>query len=214
MFYKEAVWLGRRLQDFVNSRPDPRPRILNIGSQSLTFRTQVQPHISQIVFAPVEPISEVVHIDLFDADGVDAVLDITSGKAGESLTSFGAQAAVVSNLLEHVSSVGEAVRNLRVLLGNGTTIFVSGPRFFPRHPDPIDNMFRPTFKELKSLFSGFNVIEHQIFLERAALTAGLEPSLRPEAWRWWRTQQYRGSPSRRLDLLSPVSAFGAIIARF
>jgi len=59
-----------------------------------------------------------------------------------------------------------------------TIFFVSGPRQFPRHFDPIDTMFRPTPEELFAEFPGTNVVAS------AVIDSG--------NWRSWRAEERGG----------------------
>jgi 2-polyprenyl-3-methyl-5-hydroxy-6-metoxy-1,4-benzoquinol methylase len=70
------------------------------------------------------------------------------------------------NLLEHVSNYNKAAKNISSVIPKGGYLFVSCPREFPYHPDPIDNGFRPTPAELAGLFPKMKIIKKSIIYQK------------------------------------------------
>jgi hypothetical protein len=107
------------------------------------------------VFAPLrERGVRVVHQDLQAADGVDLVGDLLSTDAVQAARRLGVRSVICSNVLEHVPDPHAFARGLLALTDQGGRLFITVPRTFPYHPDPIDTLFRPTIDELRQLFPG------------------------------------------------------------
>lgn len=148
MLLNEALWLKHCLA----TTDLPLSPLCNLGSSTLEFRTKGQFYIDQHVFAPLrERGIEVVHVDLKPADGVDVVGDILDPAVRESLKAKHFRSVICTSLLEHVKDPRAVCDAICDVLGNGE-IFVSVPRDYPYHEDPIDTMFRPTLAELIGLF--------------------------------------------------------------
>lgn len=135
------------------------PVIMNIGSSTARYREFAQPYIDKNVFSHFEDSATIIHVDAKREPGVDVVADITSRNAVAELRTWNANIFVLSNLLEHVSSPGLVAENLGKLAQPGDFLVLSGPKFFPFHPDPIDNMFRPQRSEVENLFAEFSILD-------------------------------------------------------
>jgi SAM-dependent methyltransferase len=154
VFVDEAEWLERALNGLKLARGS---KLLDIGSSTLEYRTEVQPHIERHVFAPLRERGVLVsHLDARSAPGVDIVADITSldGVAAE-----GFDAAICTSLLEHVVDRAETVRNMCRVLAPGGVLLLSVPLRYPLHYDPIDTGFRPTPEQLADLVPWPDVVE-------------------------------------------------------
>lgn len=161
MLKKEAEWFGKKLKLIPDSQLG---KVLDVGSGSLFFRVIRQYWIDKSIFMPLRKRRvEVVHSDI-------EINVVSSGfvKKTKKLDNF--KTVFACNLLEHVSDYRKAARNLSSLVPGGGLLFVSCPRKFPYHPDPIDNMFRPEIDELSSLFPKFKVVWKTIAKERYALS--------------------------------------------
>jgi hypothetical protein len=74
-------------------------------------------------------------------------------EAGQTLIrSKSAKVFLVSNLLEHIPNAVDGIEKLKTLMEPKTYLILTGPKSFPYHPDPIDNMFRPSISEIRGLF--------------------------------------------------------------
>lgn len=161
MLIKEAKWIGRtliKLSDEIEG-----VSMLNIGSSSLKFRVIDQPYVSKFIFSPFEENvrNSVKHIDLFDGVGVDINGDITSSPFISSLMELQYNTVLASNLLEHVQDLQLTVGNLISLIPPRGHLIVTGPTRFPYHPDPIDNLFRPSKAILASMFADLDLVDYK-----------------------------------------------------
>jgi hypothetical protein len=213
MTEQEAKWLKERLAAVPDEQLFP---LLNVGSSTESFRTHDQPHIDQLVFAPLrERGGRVIHLDVKAAPGVDVVGDLMDPAFREQVAAMRVRSAIVSNLLEHVID-REALANLVLrLLPPGGLIFVTGPRDYPYHTDPIDTMYRPTVEEAAELFSGASVVEGEI-IDAGHWQRGGRPAWRVVARlavpvyrprKWW--ELVRQSPY----LVRPIKAFAVVLQK-
>lgn len=63
-----------------------------------------------------------------------------------------------TSVLEHVTDLQQAKRNLAGLVKQGGYLLVTVPNKYPPHQSPIDNGYRPTAGELESLFGELSVV--------------------------------------------------------
>jgi hypothetical protein len=89
--------------------------------------------------------------------GVDVSVDITDESCLPTLAEFHSDTVLVSNLLEHVEDINLTVNNIKALVPPSGNLILTGPLIFPHHPDPIDNMFRPTRDEVRDLSKDFEI---------------------------------------------------------
>lgn len=153
MFAEESEWIRDAISGIATGEIK---QVGNIGSSSLIFRTEIQPHIHSNIIAPIEKNGvKVVHIDLKEEQGVDVIGDITSPTFGDK---FHDQFDLVlcTNLLEHVLDINLVVQNLIKVVKRTGYILITVPYKYRLHFDPIDNGFRPTPNEIASLFEGNN----------------------------------------------------------
>jgi SAM-dependent methyltransferase len=163
MFVDEALWLRQVL-----ARLELRSgsKVLDIGSSTLDFRTKVQPHIDEHVFAPLRAMGVAVsHLDARQDSGVDIVADITT------LEGVPADFDVVicTSLLEHVVDRAETARNICRVVKPGGTLILTVPRRYPIHRDPIDTGYRPSPEQLSALIAWPEVLEKQVLTIRDAI---------------------------------------------
>lgn len=157
MLRPEARWFGQRLRALSTEAVYPQ---LNLGSQTLHFRTQEQPWIDAFLFAPARQRGGVVvHADLQAAPGVDLVGDLTDPQFLTQVQNLRFRSVICSNLLEHVIGPRRIAEAATAAVVPGGYLFVSVPFRFPYHPDPIDTLFRPRPAELAALFPGTKVVE-------------------------------------------------------
>lgn len=142
-----------------------RVTVLNLGSSTQEFYTVQQPYIWTDVLEPLKQRHcVVVNVDAKSEPGVHVVRSV------EKLELINiADVVLCCNLLEHVENpklvipqIDQAVRD------NGLVVF-DGPKDYPYHPDPIDNMFRPqTAEEWDALVPPTWVREHYEVVVRRA----------------------------------------------
>ena len=154
MKIEESIWIANNILKLAN----PCHKLLNIGSSTTKFRNHIQPHITKNIFKPLKENGiTVIHTDIQNADGVDLVGDLLDEEFVKVLEREQFDFILCSNLLEHLEEI-DPICNIieRILKKNGYAI-ITVPYNYPYHLDPIDNMFRPTVKEL---YNKFNSLEH------------------------------------------------------
>ena len=197
MLHEEARWWRRVLDGIPPSELYP---MLNVGSSTEAFRTVAQPYIDAELFRPArEQGYQVVHLDTKAELGVDIIGDLTNPAFRERVAAMRFSSVVCSHLLEHVSVQARApiCAAIAQILPKGGYAFVSCPRRFPFHPDPIDTGFRPTAHELAALFPGMDLavgaevlgethlqrLRHEPFFGLKEFVKLLLPFYKPAAWR-------------------------------
>ncbi len=154
MFVEEAIWIAECLQNLSLTSKDC---IGNIGSSNDVFRKQTQPHIHHEIFAPLQSRQiSVVHIDQKLDEGIDVVADVTLTAAQAQLENK-FSVLLCNNLLEHVTDINLVSNNLINWCREDGYLLITVPYNYPRHEDPIDNMFRPSPAEIAALFANFNI---------------------------------------------------------
>ena len=153
MFVLEAKWIGRLIKEFKGAK------ILNIGSSTSHFRSVQQPWINKYIFDKICELDlKVTHADIKVEQGVDIKINLLDSFDIEKLR-YNFEVVICSNVLEHVVSVEEGSKNLERLCKKGDYIVVTGPSKYPYHPDPIDNLFRPTKQEILNLFENCELVK-------------------------------------------------------
>lgn len=228
MLKQEAFWFRDQLKRWL---PDGAS-LLNIGAGTRAFRQQEQPYIHEEVIAPLLSRNvRVIHVDQKAADGVDVVGDVADPAFLARLKAEGAQAALCSNLLEHLTDRQAFCRALESLLPEGGMLFLSVPHVHPYHPDPLDTLFRPGVAELVAEFPALtmvtgDIIEGETWGEvQAALRARLGmrywvsrlslfirlgmPFYKPEDWRLKWERERTVHPGLRLSAACVVLSRGS-----
>ena len=129
--------------------------VLDVGSQTLDYRTREQPYVDANVIAPLrERGLEVTHLDAKAAEGVDVVQDLTATDP-DPLTALGRRFDLVicAGTLPYVDDLDTAVRNVAALVAPGGWLLATATERYRLEPDPIDNRWRPTPAELGEAFS-------------------------------------------------------------
>ncbi len=166
MLIEESKWINSIIRKYFSATNFP---LLNIGSSTYHFRTQVQPHIHTQVFAPLmEQNYKVLHLDMKKEEGVDLVGDLTSNEFRKSLKDLNIRSVLCSNLLEHVKTPKLITNSIIDLLHSGDLILVTVPYSFPFHEDPIDTLFRPDAKALHQLFTNTEIIESEVVVSNGS----------------------------------------------
>lgn len=159
----EAEWLKDRLNALGADELSP---LLEVGSSSLQFRTVNKPHIENLVHAPLrERGVRIVTTDLRDADGVEIVGDLFDPTVRAKLSEVNAKSLLMCNLFEHLLDPSEFAAACKAFVQPGGYIIVTVPHDYPYHLDPIDTMFRPTPKEIHSLFPETRLIEGCVLVD-------------------------------------------------
>lgn len=157
---EEARWFGRALAAVPTPHLTP---LLDLGSSSAAYRRVAAPESESEIFAPLAGRGVAVHhVDLKPAPGVDVVGDVCDPAVQDRMRRLGVRAVMCTNLLEHVTDRAAVCRALEALLPSGGLLFLSVPRAYPYHPDPIDTGFRPDVDELGRLLPGFELLRGEV----------------------------------------------------
>jgi hypothetical protein len=160
MLVKEAKKINEYIETFLKEK---KGIAINIGSSTADFIDISQPYIRNLVLQPLSLHFKILNIDIKNQKGVDLVADFTTPEGQKSIASLNGNLYLISNLLEHIPDYNLGIKSIVELLKTGDVLILSGPKSFPYHPDPIDNMFRPSIKELQKYFeSDFEVKDLQI----------------------------------------------------
>ena len=152
MLLAEAFWINSQIRGMnIESKSEI---CINIGSSTGKFMEQSQPYIKDLVLGPLSlKFSRVVNVDIKDEAGVDLVADFLTTEGRRAIQNLKPKVIMVSNLLEHLPDPLLGVQALCKLTAKNEILVLTGPRFYPYHPDPIDNRFRPTLKKIRRLMS-------------------------------------------------------------
>lgn len=200
MLIQEAQWFKEQL---ISLEPTQIFPMCNAGSSTWAFRTQDQPWIDELIFAPIVRQGHVVkHLDIKSSPGVDIVGDLGSPDFLRELANMQFKSVFCSNLLEHLVQRDAICKTLTSIVPSGGFLFISVPYNYPYHPDPIDTGFRPSVADLAVLFPGTHVVRSAVVggdtllwlrkrnpIEFAfTLLRFLIPFYKPASW--WRNKGY------------------------
>lgn len=158
MLKKESEWIQNILEKLqINSST----RILNFGSQTLK-QLKYQPYLRNFILRINQYNAEIINLDIKEGEGVDIVGNILENSVANKLAGFKFDIILLNNVLEHVESIESICQRIESIIASGGHIIFSGPYKYPKHLDPIDNMFRPEVKDVSSLFPKCRVIESEI----------------------------------------------------
>jgi len=130
-------------------------KLLNIGSSTKYFRSQVQPHI-QKMFDNMEMQGwDIRHLDLKPDKANQYCLDITDPANQKNLKAESFDVILIANVLEHITpaELPDFVTAILRIAIEGTRLVVTVPYSYPLHEDPIDSYLRPTPEEICRLFN-------------------------------------------------------------
>lgn len=154
MLKEESIWIREVLKETDLSSVK---EILDIGSSTKEFRTLTQPYIDENVFKPLRKQSMLIYyLDKKVDKGIDLVYDVENVRAEEIGKKF--DMVICCSLLEHVKKPDKIATLLIDLVKQDGFLLITVPQAYRYHPDPIDTMFRPTMKELVSMFPGLQVV--------------------------------------------------------
>lgn len=159
MKVEESIWISEHIFKYAKSGD----KLLNIGSSTFDFRSIIQPHIEQNIFSKLKERGiATIHTDIQNSKGVDLVGNLLDEEFVKVLEKEKFDFILCSNLLEHLEEINPICHIIeRILKKNGFAI-ITVPYNYPYHLDPIDNMFRPTVKELAEKFSALEHLNGEI----------------------------------------------------
>ena len=129
-------------------------KLLNLGSSTKYFRSQVQPHIQKLFDRMETKGWDIKHLDLKPDEENQYCLDITKPENQKILKAENFDCILIANVLEHIpmAELPEFVKAVLRIAKVGTRVVVTVPYSYPIHEDPIDNRLRPTPEEICRLF--------------------------------------------------------------
>jgi SAM-dependent methyltransferase len=152
MLYKESLWI-KSVVNLIGSELK-NSNIINLGSSTSEFIATKQPYIQTNVINVLNSIGKVVSVDIKKENGVDLVANFLTKEGQEIIKSKLPKLVVASNLLEHLPDPFIGLQEIAGLLDSGGFLLLTGPTWYPYHPDPIDNNFRPSTRSIKRLLDG------------------------------------------------------------
>ena len=145
----EAKWIEGSLRAIPSEELSP---ILDIGSQTLAFRTAEKPYIHNDLFAPLIARGvSIIYSDLQEGEGIDISANLLSDEGYDQIKAAAPRTVFCNNVLEHVLDPAEFARRCFEILPPGGRLVITVPNSYPHHRDPIDTMFRPTPDEICAL---------------------------------------------------------------
>ncbi|MGB2388000.1 MAG: hypothetical protein ACPIB6_04275 [Henriciella sp.] len=176
MLKQETEWIGAKLLALNVEALSP---MLDIGSSTLTFRTQQKPYIHSKLFGPLEARGvKVIYADLKTGDGIDITADLLSDAGYQEIKALGVQSILCCNVLEHVLDPAIFVRRCYALLPCGGRMIITVPKSYPYHRDPIDTGFRPDPEEILALFDAPVEVEARDIID----TGSYRDDLKARPW--------------------------------
>ena len=159
MLIKESLWIKDAIK---NLNLPSGTKILNIGSQNEKYLKN-QYYIKENIIDPCnENGYKIVNLDIKPGNGVDIVGDVCKEKTQIKLKSMKFSIIFLFNILEHVSDIQLFCNSIKKIISNDGYILFSGPYEFPKHLDPIDNLFRPEPRDLLQYFDDFRILDSVI----------------------------------------------------
>ncbi|RDC61401.1 hypothetical protein HME9302_02623 [Alteripontixanthobacter maritimus] len=159
----EAQAIGRILSELPDNAIEP---ILNLGSSTADFRTNMQPHIEYEIFAPLRARgTTVLHADIKADDGVDLAGDVYDLEYRARILALSPMLIICSNMLEHLEDREGFLEMCDHMLPPGGHLLLTVPSDYPYHQDPIDNYFRPDVTELAALLPDYDIIWSELVVD-------------------------------------------------
>lgn len=159
MLIKESLWI----KDAISNLNLPSgTKILNIGSQDEKYLKQQYYIKENIIDTCAKKGYQIVNLDIKQGKGIDIVGDICKEELQRKLQKMNFSVIFLFNILEHVPDINLMCNAIEKVLSKGDYILFSGPYDFPKHLDPIDNLFRPKPDELLKYFNNFSIVNSVI----------------------------------------------------
>ena len=188
MLLKEAEWINTQIEKLPAGMETNF--CVNLGSSTSDFVMESQPYIFDLVVNPLaSKFKKVINVDIKDAQGVDLIANFLTAEGRSDILKIKPKVYLVSNLLEHIPSPTQGAESLISMLRPGDILILTGPRFYPFHPDPIDNKFRPSRQELKKIFSrNFKILKLEYVWGGSVLTANRYSVSKTDLYLWSKRQ--------------------------
>ncbi len=159
MLIKESLWI----KDIINNlNLASGVKILNIGSQNEKYLKQQYYIKENIIDTCAKKGYQIVNLDIKSGKGVDFVGDICRKEIQIKLKEKKFSVIFLFNILEHVTNIRSICNSMEEILPKGGYLLFSGPYIYPKHLDPIDNLFRPESNDLIKYFNALDIVEESI----------------------------------------------------
>ena len=153
MFHQESQWIIESLAP----RTHTIRTAIDVGAGNETYANRPQ---NQAVYKFLAQYIAISTLDNDPRSGCNYLHDIAA-VADFSLLMRTFDLVLCTSVLEHVSDIQRAKRNLVSLVEPGGYLLVTVPNRYPPHRSPIDNGYRPTSRELESLFQELSVVRSE-----------------------------------------------------
>lgn len=174
MRIEEAAWIQACSAAHIETAAAaPADVALNLGSGTRASREVSKPYIDRLTLQPLRAKGyRIFHSDMFEADGVDLCGDIFDPQFQRQLEALQARIVIFCNVLEHLPD-GLRKRVPQILeriIAPGGHLFITVPRSYPYHADPIDTMYRPAPAEVAAMFPALQVLDARVIDSDSYLT--------------------------------------------
>jgi SAM-dependent methyltransferase len=162
------MWLHeveRSIQQLEEKLPKSAKTVLDIGSEGEEYRNVRQPWIKNLYDYLQDRGMVIFTMDLDPNSKATIIHDIT-----QPVNEFGSfDLVLATHLLEHIpkESFSTVITNIESLVKRGGYLIVSVPHKYPYHERPIDNMWRPTWQEIRDVFNGDLLFGETVEVEHA-----------------------------------------------
>jgi hypothetical protein len=141
--------------------PEGGGRCVMVGSSSIESIRQ-RPHLARLLAAIEHAGFAITNVDLKDSPNVDIVGDIGEPEVQQQIRALHPTVVMAANLLEHVTDPTALAGRIEELVDPGGYVLCTVPRSYPYHPDPLDNLYRPSPEDLTALFASCTLLAGRV----------------------------------------------------
>jgi SAM-dependent methyltransferase len=155
VFFAESQWAIDALQPIAERLTSA----IDAGAGSIRYRGRAQ-NRSVYDFLRARNV-RLTTLDSNPASACDVCADITKASTMPPYVAT-YDLVLCMSVLEHVADVHAAAATLLGLTNRGGYLLITAPRRYPHHRAPIDTGYRPTNRQLETLFPGLTVLRSEI----------------------------------------------------
>jgi SAM-dependent methyltransferase len=157
MFFAESEWVIDALQPIAGRLTTA----IDVGAGNAKYRRRAQNRSVHHFLRERN-----IRLTTLDVDGsCDVCADVTDARTMPAgIAAF--DLVLCTSVLEHVTDVYAAAATLRHLTAAGGYLLITVPRSYPPHRSPIDTGYRPTTRDIETLFSDLAVVHSEIICPR------------------------------------------------
>jgi hypothetical protein len=160
MRLREAEWIATHLTALPVQDISP---LLELGSQTLEYRTVHKPHIEELIHRPLRARGvKIITTDLKQAPGIEIPGDIFDPQVQDALRGASPNLILCSGIIPHVRDPKEFAEICNSLVKGGKYLIITTVQSYPYTIDPIDNGFRATPEDIAELFPDCEVISSDV----------------------------------------------------